>query len=48
MSFLVPGNVGYRMAVALLPLVFVIFARELLHRQPEPFLNISVAVGGIV
>ncbi len=49
MSFLVArGTLAIEWLSLFFPLVFVIFARELLHRQPEPFLNISVAVGGIV
>lgn len=49
MSFLVArGTLAIEWLSLFFPLVFVIFARELLHRQPEPFLNISVAVAGIV
>ena len=49
MSFLVArGTLAIEWLSLFFPLIFIIFARELMHRQPEPFLNISVAVGGIM
>lgn len=49
MSFLVArGTLPIVWLSVVFPLVYVIFLYELLRRQPEPFIRISVAVGGIV